>query len=73
VPCIVRDGTFPIYVYSGDHPPPHCHVYWNGDKVALVELLSATVIAGNRLPKNGKALIRKNIATPRAAWNRLNS
>ena len=72
MPCIVRDGTFSIYVYARDHPPPHCHVYWDGDKIALVELLSMTVIGGDRLPRRGRALVRTNVAVLREAWSRLN-
>jgi hypothetical protein len=72
VPCIVRDGKFSIYVYARDHPPPHCHVYWNGNKAAVVDLMSLQVIVGDRLPRQAKRLVGANLSNLRNAWNRLN-
>jgi hypothetical protein len=72
MPCVVRDGTYSVYVYARDHPPPHCHVYWKGDQAALVDLMTLQPIAGDRLPRQGKALVRANVAALQAAWNRLN-
>jgi hypothetical protein len=71
-PCIVRDGKFSIHVYARDHPPPHCHVYWNGNKAAVVDLMSLQVIVGDRLPRQAKRLVGANLSNLRNAWNRLN-
>ncbi len=72
MPCVVRDGTYSVYVYARDHPPPHCHVYWKGDRAALVDLMTLQPIAGDRLPRQGKALVRANVAALQAAWDQLN-
>ncbi len=72
MPCVVRDGTYSVYVYARDHPPPHCHVYWKADRASMVDLMTLQVIAGDRLPRQGKALVRANVAALLAAWNRLN-
>jgi hypothetical protein len=47
-------------------------VYWKGDQAALVDLMTLQPIAGDRLPRQGKALVRANVAALQAAWNRLN-
>ncbi len=72
MPCVVRDGTFKVCVYAADHPPPHCHVYWAGDNVALVDLTALTVIAGDRLPRRALPLIQANLGLLWAEWHRLN-
>lgn len=72
MPRIVSDGTYDIYVYAGDHPPPHCHVFWAGDKQALVDLRSLKVIAGDALPRAGAALVQAHLNVLLAAWQRLN-
>lgn len=72
MPCIVRDGTFNVYVYANDHPLPHCHAFWAGDQEALVDLGSLTQTQGVRLPRAGMALIRAHVGELSAAWDRLN-
>jgi hypothetical protein len=72
VPCIVRDGKFSIYVYADDHNPPHCHVFWGGDKEAVVDLNPVAQSEGDRLPRAGLELVRDHLAELLDAWNRLN-
>jgi hypothetical protein len=72
VPRIVSDGTFSVHVYAQDHAPPHCHVFWAGDKEAMVELAGLTVIAGDALPRAGMALLLTNRDILAAAWQQLN-
>lgn len=69
---IVSDGTYSVYVYAADHPPPHCHVFWAGDKQAQVDLGSITVIAGDSVPRAGLKLVRAHRDELLAAWQRLN-
>jgi hypothetical protein len=72
VPCIVKEGGYSIYVYANDHAPPHCHVFWAGDKEAVVELDPIAAVAGDRLPRAGIALVRAHQGELIDAWNRLN-
>ena len=73
MPCIVRDGSFSVYVYANDHAPPHCHVLWEaGEKVAVVNLNSLSLIAGHRVPQAGMRLVRNHRAELLDAWNDLN-
>ncbi len=72
MPCIVRDGTYRVYVYANDHNPPHCHVFWDGYKVAVVNLLPVSHSQGDRLPRRGVELVRANVDELLAAWQELN-
>ena len=72
MPCIVTDGTSKIYVYSQDHNPPHCHVFWAGNKVAVVNLLPLGQSQGDRLPRRGLALVQSHLPELLDAWQRLN-
>jgi hypothetical protein len=68
----VTDGTFRVYVYANDHNPPHCHISWAGNKEAVIDLLSLALIAGDRVPRAGLALIRSNRQALVDAWNQFN-
>ena len=72
MPRIVSNGTFNVYVYAKDHPPPHCHVFWGGDKESAVSLTALGVIAGDPLPRPAVDLIRAHLQESIAAWQRLN-
>ena len=50
-----------IYMYFGDHAPPHFHAIYGSDE-AIVGIRSGRLIAG-RLPKRALGLVR--------AWARL--
>lgn len=72
MPCVVRDGTFSVYVYANDHNPPHCHILWNaGEKVGAADLETLAVSAGDTPPKRGIKLIRNSIDQIRRKWNEL--
>ena len=45
LPSICQFDGATIYVYHGDHPPPHIHVK-QAEKEALVEILTGKVIQG---------------------------
>ena len=72
MPCIVTDGTFKIYVYANDHNPPHCHVYWERFKVAVVYLNPVSIGPGDRLPRRGREFVVEHLEDLTSAWNRLN-
>jgi hypothetical protein len=72
VPSIVTDGTFKIYVYAKDHNPPHCHIYWERFKVAVVYLNPISLGPGDRLPRSGLRLVIEHIDELLEAWQRLN-
>jgi hypothetical protein len=72
MPCIVKDGTFSIYVYGNDHNPPHCHVFWGGDKEGVVNLDPVAQSKGDRLPRAGLALVQQHQVALLSAWHTLN-
>jgi hypothetical protein len=37
MPTVLREKGYKVYIYSHDHPPPHCHFVKSGE-VAVVEL-----------------------------------
>ncbi len=46
---VIREGGFRIAIYPNDHPPPHVHVYGDGEaRIALlttgVEMLSSSAM-----------------------------
>jgi hypothetical protein len=48
VPKVAEFAGIAVYIYFGDHPPPHFHVRFQGLKAAL-EIGSCRVLAG-KLP-----------------------
>jgi hypothetical protein len=72
VPRILDNGTYKVCVYAADHPPPHCHVYWDGNKSASIDLATVLKIAGDRVPREAISFIRANAGLLLAEWNRLN-
>lgn len=36
MPTVLREGNLRVVIYTDDHPPPHVHVFGNGEtKIAL--------------------------------------
>ncbi|MEC3950548.1 DUF4160 domain-containing protein [Sphingobium sp. HWE2-09] len=36
MPTVLRDANLRVVIYTDDHPPPHVHVFGNGEtKIAL--------------------------------------
>jgi hypothetical protein len=56
MPCISRFHGITIYVYGGDHNPPHFHAKYAGQDVAI-EMATLDVIVG-RLAPRAMALVR---------------
>jgi hypothetical protein len=72
---IIRESGFRIAVYPNDHPPPHVHVYGDGDaRIALltngIEVLSSSRMTQADMRK-AKALVLKHRRPLLAAWRRL--
>ncbi|MDO7834393.1 DUF4160 domain-containing protein [Sphingobium sp. HBC34] len=37
MPTVLREANLRVVIYTDDHPPPHIHVFGNGEtKIALV-------------------------------------
>ncbi|AUG53768.1 DUF4160 domain-containing protein [Thalassospira marina] len=53
MPTIEDFGSFKIYMYFGDHNPPHIHVI-GADFAAKIRILDAEVFAGKLPGKIGK-------------------
>ena len=64
-----------IYMFIGDHNPPHFHVY-NDGLSALVSIKDGTILKGS-LPPQAKRLVRKWLELHRDElldnWNRLSN
>jgi hypothetical protein len=57
MPTISRFYGIAIYMYAGDHLPPHFHAIYSGEE-AVVEIGSGSVIKGG-LPSRAQKLIRE--------------
>lgn len=69
----INDKTS-IWVYAGDHLPPHFHII-SPDFEALVEIDGFAFYAGEVKGSAGKlalAWAKENIETIKAEWNRVN-
>jgi hypothetical protein len=76
VPLICRLSNAKIYMYAGDHRPPHFHLNGKGWN-AIIDLATLKLIAGKaeRGALNEAivwASISANAATLWNAWSRLN-
>jgi len=60
-----------ILIYSGDHPPPHCHVIRKGieTRVALPTLL---ILSGPKLTKTEEQMVLDKIDDMCTEFDRLN-
>lgn len=64
-----------IYMFIGDHNPPHFHVYYDGAS-ALFSIKEGTIIKGS-LPPQAKRLVKQWLKLHREElldnWNRLSN
>lgn len=72
-----RVGTFAgiaLFIYAGDHNPPHVHAYY-GEFSAQIVIETANVLDGY-LPSNklkaARAWVRENQVMLMQVWNDLN-
>lgn len=71
---VADDGGYRVYVYCelvAPHHLPHCDVRWSGHNVS-VSLTTLTVLAGEDLPKEARALVLEHLDAIWAEWHRLN-
>jgi len=75
VPTVLRDGRLRIVIYLDDHPPPHVHVFGDGEtKIALTGRNGAPEVVrviGAGLPESRRALqiVREKQAYLMERWN----
>jgi hypothetical protein len=77
VPTTVREAGLRVVIYTDDHPPPHVHVFGDGEcKIALGENGEAAALVrviGAGLPESRRALriVRERHAYLIECWNRI--
>ena len=75
MPEISRFYGITIYMFIGDHNPPHFHVYYDGSS-ALVSIQDGTILKGS-LPPQAKRLVKQWLELHRDElldnWNRLSN
>lgn len=71
---LFSDGHYSVYVYPEGGEPhhlPHCHVRWaKGDTILALPTL--IVLAGHRLPRSGRRLLREQLDEICAGWDSVN-
>jgi hypothetical protein len=75
MPRISQFYGISIYMYYGDHAPPHLHAIY-GDSEAVVDIQTGAVIAGD-LPRRARKLVDEWASAHRAEllenWERATS
>ena len=75
MPEISRFYGIAIYMFIGDHNPPHFHVYYDGSS-ALISIQDGTILKGS-LPPQAKRLVKQWLGLHKDElldnWNRLSS
>lgn len=77
MPKVLSQNGVSVYVYSGDHPPPHCHCKTGGDGCVIqlseggVSVMHPCEKASNT--KKCLTVVQDNQALILAEWNRLNT
>lgn len=75
MPKIKQLSAGAIYVYSGDHPPPHFHVLANDGKAVKLHMPTLRVIVGEvdpKLRKQAEVWAAANMKLLQAKWKQLN-
>ena len=75
MPEISRFYGIVIYMFIGDHNPPHFHVYYDGE-LALIAIKDGQLLKGS-LPPQAKRLVKQWLELHRDElldnWNRLSN
>ena len=75
MPEISRFYGIVIYMFIGDHNPPHFHVYYDGES-ALIAIKDGQLLKGS-LPPQAKRLVKQWLELHRNElldnWNRLSN
>lgn len=73
MPRVWRDGNLRIVIYTDDHPPPHVHVFGDGEtKIALVAPDVVRVVgAGWRESRRALTIVREKRDYLIERWNEI--
>lgn len=69
---IVSTDAYGVYIYAGDHPPPHCHVRWHGENEVVVSLPNLQSLYGDGVPSQVREFLLENLDKLCEEWDRLN-
>jgi hypothetical protein len=61
-----------LFVYAGDHPPPHCHLVRADKSVTRVALPSLIILSGLPLSKDERSLVLVKMEILCTAFDSLN-
>ncbi len=77
MPTVLREGALRVVIYTDDHPPPHVHVFGNGEsKIALggadgKPMLVRAVGADFRESRRALRIVREKREYLLEQWNRI--
>jgi hypothetical protein len=77
VPTVLREGGLRVIIYTDDHPPPHVHVFGDGEtKIVLTGPDGDSLVVrvtGAKLPESRSALqiVRNNHTYLLQRWTEL--
>ncbi len=72
MPTVWRDGNLRVVIYTDDHPPPHVHIYGDGEtKIALTGDIGIVRIVGAtpRESRRALAIVREKRDMLIERWN----
>jgi Domain of unknown function (DUF4160) len=75
LPTVLREGNLRVVIYTDDHPPPHVHVYGEGEtKIALMGRSGETEVirivgADLREGRHALQIVRKKREYLMKRWN----
>ena len=57
MPTVWREGNLRVVIYTDDHPPPHVHVFGDGEtKIALTGEVGVVRVVGTTVSESRRAL-----------------
>lgn len=69
---IFGNAKFKVYVYSDDHPPPHCHIRFSDGEDVSVDIPLIIPRYGMEISKNVEKAIVAHLEELCDAWEQLN-
>lgn len=69
---VFNNNRLKIYVYAGDHPPPHCHVVFRDGNSASIDIPLIEARYGYKLSVEVRDIIEINLDKICEAWEKLN-
>lgn len=69
---VVRATNFSLYIYSDDHPPPHCHVRFKDGSDVSIDIPLIIPRYGATISKEIEEVIEKNLEKLCNVWEQLN-